>query len=91
MSFNSIKSEINSRYPFVIGGTSTSGEGHAVTVYGYQDLTSGQYVMLWDSNKNSGQGGVTISRYNSSGMTYTTANTAFTWNRTAKPNHVSYK
>lgn len=92
MSFNSIMTELNIRFPFVVSGNSaTRKNGHSVTAYGYRNLSNGNYVMLWDSAINNGQGGVTISLYNSSGMTYTSGNTAYTWSRTVKANHVSYK
>lgn len=89
--FGTVKSEIYMGYPFVVSGNSSAGNGHAVTAYGYRDLAGGEYVMLWNSAMNNGQGGVTISQYKSSGMTYTTGSTAYTWSRTVKANHVSYK
>lgn len=91
ISFNSIMTELNIRFPFVISGNSEAGTGHAVTAYGYRNLEAGQYVMLWNPEINNGQGGVTISHYQPSWMTFTSGNIAYTWSRTVKANHVSYK
>lgn len=91
MSFNSIMTELNIQFPFIVSGNSATGNAHAVTAYGYRNLKDGKYVILWNPEINNGQGGVTISEYKSSGMTFTTGNIAYTWSRTVKANHVSYK
>lgn len=51
---------------------------HSVTVYGYRNLANGKYIMLWDSNLNGGAGGVIISTYSISGMTFVSNNCTLT-------------
>ena len=90
-SFSEIRSQIEEKHPMAMLGWAANGAGHAVTLYGYRNLTSGQYVMLWNSALNNNKGGMTVTSYKSSGMTFATGSTNFTWGQTVKQRAVSYK
>lgn len=89
-SFSSIMSDIGAKRPIAASTTSSKG-GHAVTVYGYRNISSGQYVMIWDSNANSGQGDLTVVAFKATGTTFTTGSVRCTWVNSLVRNPYSYK
>lgn len=89
-SFSSIMSDIGAKRPIAASTTSSKG-GHAVTVYGYRNISSGQYVMMWDSNANSGQGDLTVVAFRATGTTFTTGSVRCTWVNSLVRNPYSYK
>lgn len=89
-SFKTIMRHIGFRKPMVICGWNSTA-GHAVTIYGYRNLANGQYVMIWNSALNNNTGGVSITTYSSSGMTFATGSNVFTWGATTLASGISYK
>ncbi len=71
--------------------TTSSRGSHAVTLYGYRNLANGQYLMIWDSNLDSGNGDLLITTYKSTGTTFSYSSTAFTWINSVVQNPISFK
>lgn len=88
--FSSIISDINAKRPIGMSTTSAMG-GHAVTLYGYRNLANGKYIMIWDSNLNSGEGDLLITSYKSTGTTFSYSSVSFTWINSVVNNAISYK
>lgn len=82
--FSVVMDHIKSKKPFQIEGTTYEKDvdNHAVTAYGFRNLESGKYIILWDSNLNNQTGGVSICTYNDEGLTFTSGTHNFTWYRT---------
>lgn len=83
LSWTSVKSNINSSYPFIVLLHSTSGN-HAVTGYGYncrygdsEANSNSRYINIWEPNGNK----LTI-QYNAS--TYSFIGEVWTWTKTIK-------
>lgn len=79
--WSKVKENINSKYPIAVSSASSVG-GHAVTVYGYREIMSYRYVIMWNSGLNGGKGGTQIVTYDSDGTTFSYANETFTWTKT---------
>jgi len=79
--WSSVTSNLDYKYPIYISAYSSSGDGHAVTVYGYRMIGTSQYVVLWNSGLNGGVGGTQIVYYYSTGTTFPYSNTTFIWSR----------
>jgi len=83
MALSKIRLNISNKYPIYIRAVSINHvNGHAVTIYGYRQISLTDYVVIWDSGINSGSGGLHVVAYSSSGTTFPYANSTWTWQRT---------
>ncbi len=74
-----IRKSIEKKYPVIIAGkNSYIGAGHAVTVYGYRDVGTNHYLMIWDSALNNGKGGMSMTLRNGTDIVFTTIATPYT-------------
>lgn len=82
LSWNDIKTNIDNRYPIYVAARHFKSdgkvEGHAVTLYGYHNLST-KYVCLWNSGLDNGKGGYQVITYNSSRTTFTYGGNTFVW------------
>lgn len=83
LSWSTVKSNINKKYPIAASLFTEAGEGHAVTIMGYREVTGSRnpryYLTLWNSGLNEGKGGTQVVCYNINGTSVAYANKAFVW------------
>ncbi len=79
LSFAGVKTNINYKRPIYLSSYCAAlDSGHAVTIYGYEDFSSSDYIVIWNSGT-SGTGSTQVVTYNSSGTTFSYSNNTFTW------------
>lgn len=83
-----IQTNINNKKPAYMStsGTDANGAtvGHAVSLVGYREVGVNQFVIIWDSNTNSGSGGYKVIYFAGSNTTFQSTSTSpvFTWTET---------
>lgn len=78
MSWSSLKSNINGKFPVYVDAKAPVG-GHAVVAYGYTVAAGTTFVILWNPGGNNGTGNVTSAEFSESGTTFTYNNKTWTW------------
>ncbi len=74
LSYNIIKKNVNNQRPVAV--TAKSGKWmHAVTLYGY----GSNYIYLWNSGLDGGNGSSQLIKYNSTGTTFPYNNMTYAW------------
>lgn len=81
--FDMVKLNIQNYSPMFMGGTSSSG-AHAVTIYGYREITGQQSLMIWDSASNNNSGNSYMVSYAGAGTVFSSGASSpiYTWNST---------
>lgn len=86
--FDLVKLNINQYSPMYMSGSgyNSSGQlvGHAVTIYGYREISGARYLMIWDSASDGNKGDTYMVSYNNASTVFSsTANTTvYAWNGT---------
>ena len=81
ISFANVTTNINNKYPVIMGATSSAG-GHMTSLIGYKDYHTGSdYIYFY----NPGTGGIVLSVFNTSGTTFSYGGYTFKWNATVSP------
>lgn len=82
VSWQKLVQNINSKYLLAAGGYNEDiGEGHAVTIMGYDTNSNNNKYKIWNSANNSGYGGYTMRTYNT-GICCVVAGYSYQWNST---------
>lgn len=85
LSFENVMKNIKAKYPIamICQAIKTGVMGHVVTIYGFRNLTSGKYLICWDSyEKPREEGNVRIMNYNQNGSIFLSENAEYIWNET---------
>lgn len=86
MSFDDVMKNIKAKYPIAMRckAANPGNCDHIITIYGFRNLTSGSYLMCWDSDMTpSEEGNLRIITYNNKGSMFLADNAEYTWNGSA--------
>lgn len=86
LSFDDVMKNIKAKYPIAMRckATDPGDTDHIITIYGFRNLTSGRYLMCWDSNMDpTEEGNLRIITYNNKGSMFLADNAEYTWNGSA--------
>lgn len=83
ISWSKVKSNVNNKKPIAISASANSGKNwHAVTIIGYQNYKVNDYIVIWNSGLNGGNGGSQVIYYYNKYTTFQYGGSSYTWVKT---------
>lgn len=83
ISWSKVKSNVNNKKPIAISASANSGKNwHAVTIIGYQNYKVNDYIVIWNSGLNGGNGGSQVIYYYNKYTTFQYGGSLYTWVKT---------